>query len=79
VLGTGHKILDADVASTLASHRVVRGEVRAAAVRPVPFVPASWVETRSQWIPLPAAAALRLATVEDLRSDISRSVGWHGR
>ncbi len=69
VLGVGHKILDADVAQTLASHRVVRGELPALpALRPVAsYLGLNGIETLVETDPaLPVTDALRAPTIEEL-------------
>lgn len=69
VLGAGHKILDADVAQTLASHRVVRGDVpRSPALRPIAsYLGLNGIETLVETDPAsPAAADFRPPTVEEL-------------
>lgn len=69
VLGAGNKILDADVAQTLASHRVVQGEPPVSpAIRAVAsYLGPNGIETLVEADPaLPTSTSLRAPTVEEL-------------
>jgi ABC-2 type transport system ATP-binding protein len=69
VLGAGHKILDAEVAQTLASHRMIRGDVpRSPAIRPIAsYLGLNGIETLVEMDSgSPATTELRPPTVEEL-------------